>query len=169
MQDFDKQGKATIARHPIHPMLVVFPIGFFVGSIACDIIYGATQTPFWYFMATWLIAFGVIGGLLAALSGFTDYFTARFTAVAKRTATLHLLVNLGLVVLYIVNFFLRLHNPGLTTGYLLSIIGLAALLYSGWLGGELVYVDHIGVSPAAAAPEAIGQAPPAEERQRPAA
>lgn len=167
-EGFATQGKATVGRHPIHPMLIPFPIAFFVGSIVCDIIYGSSDNPFWYTMSTWLIAFGIIGGLLAATAGFVDYFTAKMSDAGKRNATMHMVANLTVVVLYVINYFLRVNNPpGLTAGYVLSIVALAILVYSGWLGGELVYVDRVGVTPARAGAASEAEEPPA--RQRPAA
>src|SRR5438105_4679083 len=105
------QGKATIAGHPIHPMLVGFPIGFFGGVLVSDVISIFRDTPFWSHVAMWLIAFGVIGALLAAIFGFTDYFTAPMPAAAKRTATTHMVLNLTVVVLFIAAFWIRYGNP----------------------------------------------------------
>ncbi len=78
------QGKATIARHPIHPMLVALPIGFFAGVLVSDVISIWGDRLFWSQMSVWLIAFGVAGALLAALFGFIDYFTAPMSLKTKR-------------------------------------------------------------------------------------
>ena len=96
------QGKATIADHPIHPMLVAFPVGFFGGAAVCDIISIWAGPAFWPRMAVALVAFGVIAALLAAVFGFVDYFTAPMNAQTKRTATTHMVLNLIVVVLYLV-------------------------------------------------------------------
>jgi uncharacterized membrane protein len=92
------QGKATLADHPIHPMLVGFPIGFFGAVLVSDVISIWGNPAFWPHVSTWLIAFGVVGALLAALFGFVDYFTAPMSRAVKRTATTHMVpVYVGLV------------------------------------------------------------------------
>lgn len=138
------QGKATIADHPVHPMLVAFPIGFFGGVLVSDIISIWGNHAFWPLVATWLIAFGVIGALVAALFGFIDYFTIPMTAPVKRTATTHMVLNLIVVVLFIVAFLIRLNDATSTLGYILTYVPLALLIVSGWYGGHLVYVGLVG-------------------------
>lgn len=140
------QGKATIANHPIHPMLVGFPIGFFGAVLVSDVISIWGNTIFWPRMSVALIAFGVIGALLAAVFGFTDYLTAPMSAAVKRTATKHMILNLGVVALYIAAFFVRYNDPVSTLGYILTYVGLGVLVVSGWYGGHLVYVGLVGTT-----------------------
>lgn len=154
------QGKATVKDHPIHPMLIAFPIGFWTGSLIADIAYAATGNSFWTTMASALIGFGIIGALLAAIPGFIDYFTAPMDAKTKGTATKHMLVNLGVTALFIINYFVRAGTPGSSTGYVLSVIAIAALLYSGWLGGDMVYDHKVGVE------EKQAKGGPGDERTR---
>lgn len=137
------QGKSTIAGHPIHPMLVSLPIGFFVGAIVCDIIFVVTGNPFWPAISVVLIGFGIIGALLAALFGFLDYFTAPMPPEAKATATRHMLLNLLAVAVFAVAFWLRYGNSTSTMGISLTAIGILILATSGWLGGRLTF--HYGV------------------------
>jgi uncharacterized membrane protein len=140
------QGKAVVARHPIHPMLVALPIGLFVGVLVSDIISIWGDRTFWPEVSLWLIAFGVVGALLAAAFGFTDYLTAPMTAAMKKTATKHMVLNLVMVAFYIAAFFVRYADATSVVGYVLTYIGLAVLVTSGWLGGHLVYVDHLGTT-----------------------
>ncbi|MBV9233588.1 MAG: DUF2231 domain-containing protein [Candidatus Eremiobacteraeota bacterium] len=140
------QGKATVARHPLHPMLVAFPIGLFGGVLVSDVISIWADRPFWSHMALWLIAFGVIGALLAAVFGFTDYFSAPMSSDAKRAATTHMIVNLIVVALYVAAFFVRYGDVTSVVGYVLTYLGLALLVVSGWYGGHLVYIDLIGTT-----------------------
>lgn len=141
------QGKATIAGHPIHPMLVAIPIGCFVAVLISDVVSIWGDQTFWPVMAVWLIAFGAVSALVAALFGFTDYFTAPLTPQAKRTATLHMIVNLTVVVLYAAAFAVRNGNPTSTLGYVLTYVAFVLLGLSGWLGGQLVYRDLVGTRP----------------------
>lgn len=143
------QGKAVIAGHPVHPMLVAFPIGFFGAVLVSDVISIWAGPTFWSQVAMWLIAFGVIGALLAALFGFIEYFTAPMSAALKKTATLHMILNLIVVAFYVAAFFVRYADEVSAIGYVLTYIGLALLIVSGWYGGRLVYVGLVGTqSPA---------------------
>src|SRR5579872_4951450 len=105
------QGKATFAGHPIHPMFVAFPIGFFTGAVISDIITFLGHPDFWPRMSVALITFGIIAALVAALFGFIDYFTAPMSPPVKKTATTHMILNLLVVVIYIVALTVRWSNP----------------------------------------------------------
>lgn len=142
------QGKATLADHPIHPMLVGFPIGFFGAVLVSDVISIWGNPAFWPRVATWLIAFGVIGALVAAVFGFIDYLSAPMSAPVKRTATTHMILNLAVVAFYIAAFFVRYADPVSTLGYVLTYVGLGTLVASGWYGGHLVYVGLVGTKAA---------------------
>jgi uncharacterized membrane protein len=138
------QGKATLADHPLHPMFVGFPIGFFGAVLVSDVISIWGNPAFWPRMSVWLIAFGVVGALVAAVFGFIDYFTAPMPAAAKRTATTHMILNLTVVAFYVAAFFVRYGDPISTLGYVLTYVGLGILVVSGWYGGHLVYVGLVG-------------------------
>jgi uncharacterized membrane protein len=140
------QGKATVNGHPIHPMLIPFPIAFFVGALLCDIISHWGDPIFWPRMAVVLIGLGIIGALLAAIFGFTDYFTAPLSDAAKKTATTHMVLNLITVVIFAIAFYVRLGNTTATLGYVLEVIGVIVLAVSGYLGGQMVFQGGIGVA-----------------------
>ena len=142
------ETRASIRHHPIHPMLVAFPIAFWVGSLICDAIYHAgSGNLFWKDMAFYLIAGGIIGALAAAIPGFIDYLglTER---KAKQIATIHMVLNLAVVVLFVFNLGVRLNalEQGGLLGVVLSVLGIGILGVSGWLGAHLVYVGHVGVA-----------------------
>ncbi|PZR57022.1 MAG: hypothetical protein DLM50_06795 [Candidatus Meridianibacter frigidus] len=139
------QGKATIAGHPIHPMLVPFPIAFFVGALVSDIISHWGDSVFWPRMSVVLIGLGIIGALLSALFGFIDYATAPLSDGAKKTATTHMALNLTVVVIFAIAFYLRLGNATSGVGYVLTVLGVLILGVSGYLGGQLVYEGGVGV------------------------
>jgi uncharacterized membrane protein len=96
-------------------------------------------------MGTGLIAAGIIGALLAAIAGFVDYTTAPMDAKTKRMATEHLTINLVIVAVFALNLYLRWRVPEIPAGYVLSVLAILALMYSGWLGGDLVYDHKVGV------------------------
>lgn len=143
-------SRASIRKHPIHPMLIVFPIGLWIFSLVCDIAYHAgTQNVFWKEMAFYTMAGGVIGALLAAVPGFIDYLTIR-DRQTKRIATTHMILNLTVVALFIFNLGIR-YNASPNTevfGVILSIVAIAIMAVSGWLGGTMVYIHRVGVQPA---------------------
>jgi uncharacterized membrane protein len=127
-------------------MLVAFPIGFFGGVLVSDVISIWAGPSFWSTMSVWLIAFGVIAALVAATFGFIDYFSAPMSTDAKRAATTHMVLNLIVVLCYAAAFFVRYPNPTSVWGYVLTYVGLALLLVSGWYGGKLVDVHLIGTT-----------------------
>jgi uncharacterized membrane protein len=141
-------SRASIARHPIHPMFVVFPIGLWVFALVCDLIFHwGSHLPFWKDVAFDAMVGGLIGALAAAIPGLLDYSTIADRA-AWRIATAHLTLNLVVVVLYAVNLWLR-HRavPEATGPVWLSVVSIGLLVVSGWLGGSLVYEHGVAVEP----------------------
>jgi uncharacterized membrane protein len=139
---------ASIAKHPIHPMLVVFPIGLFVFSFVMDLFFlsGNRDTTL-NIIALYTMIGGIIGGLSAAVFGFIDFFS--LSGRAKRIATFHMSLNLTIVVLFVINAALRIRGVSvLPVPILISLISILLLVISGWLGGELVYVEGVAVEPA---------------------
>jgi uncharacterized membrane protein len=139
------QGRATILGHPIHPILVSFPIAFFTGAFVCDIIYVLRPTPFWPVMSLVLIGFGIIGGALAAAFGLIDFFTVPMSRAAKKTALIHLVLAATTIVFFCVAFFLRDYDPTSTAGYILTALGVLVLGGAGAFGGHLAFHHRIGV------------------------
>jgi uncharacterized membrane protein len=136
---------ASVARHPIHPMLVVFPIGLWVFSLVADLVYTFGGAAIWNDLAFYTMAGGIVGALLAAVPGFVDYLGLRGPRV-RRLAVTHMAMNLVIVGLFGLNLWLRT-RPGVDANVplILSVVGVALLAVSGWLGGELVYVHGVGV------------------------
>ena len=130
--------------HPFHPILVTIPIGAWIASLVFDIIGLVSNDPAPYVRGAWvLIVIGLVGAVVAAVWGFIDYLQLGRSTAARRTATIHLALNLGVVVLFVINLLVRLSadDPDEVSivGFVLSIVGLAVLGVSGWLGGKLAY------------------------------
>lgn len=146
-RDSGVPSTVAIAGHPIHPILVQFPIAFLVGALLTDIVFSFTSDTFWARASFWLIVGGLTGGVAAALTGILDFL--RIERVRKRTAGwAHLILNVSVLVLTILNLLLRLNNPVspiLPWGLVLSVIIATLLGVSGWYGGELVYRHKISV------------------------
>jgi uncharacterized membrane protein len=136
---------ASVAKHPIHPMLVVFPIGLWVFSLVADVIHAFGGAPVWRDVAFYTMAGGIVGALLAAIPGFVDYLALRDPR-ARRLAQIHMVMNLAIVALFVVDLWLRTWmGPESRIPLALSVIGVVLLGISGWLGGEMVYVLGVGV------------------------
>jgi uncharacterized membrane protein len=139
---------ASINGHPIHPMLVAFPIGLWVFSLVCDVIYfmgwgGAV----WNEVAFYSMAGGSIGALLAAAPGLIDLLSLS-DPKAKTIGIWHMVINLLVVGLFAFNLWLRMGSaPGAKLPLTLSVIGVILLSISGWLGGELVFKHGVAVEP----------------------
>ena len=143
------ESTAAIAGHPIHPMLIPFPISFLVGALVTDLVYWSTDSSFWAQASFWLIAAGLATGLLAAIFGLTDFLTIK--RVREHSAGwIHFLGNATVLVLALINLLLRWADPAAAIvpgGLVLSaIIGLI-LIVTGWYGGELSYRHKVGIIP----------------------
>ena len=140
-------GKINLLGHPVHPMVVVFPLGLLSGAVGCDILFLVFGKAHWAHMAYWLIAGGVLSGLFAAIFGFADWLALPAGTRAKRIGLWHAAVMDIVIVLFAISWWLRRSNPD--TPALISIgLGIVALCFAllgGWLGGELVYRLSVGV------------------------
>ena len=136
---------ASIKKHPIHPMLVALPIGLWVFALFCDAVGASGGAAIWRTVALYCVAAGIVSALLAAVPGVIDYFSITESEM-KRIANLHLVVNLGAIVIFAINLWLRFRLPAESRVPLaLSILGVLAIGLGGWLGGEMVYVKGMAV------------------------
>jgi uncharacterized membrane protein len=142
------RSTASIAGHPIHPMLIPFPIAFFVGTFVCDLVYWGTGDTGWSDATLWLLGAGLIMAALAAVAGLTDVLGD--TAVRSLgIAWWHAGGNVLAVLIEIYNWYLRHAEGGravLPTGLILSAIVVCILLFTGWKGWEMVYRARVGVA-----------------------
>jgi uncharacterized membrane protein len=143
------RATAAIASHPIHPMLVPFPIACFVGTLLTDIAYWSTTNLMWARFSTWLVTIGVIFGLLAAIAGAIDFFSNRLIRV-QSTAWPHVIGNVVVLILAILNMLFHTRDAWTSVvpwGLALSAIVVLILLFTGWMGWTMVYRDRVGVAP----------------------
>ena len=139
-------SRASLLKHPIHPMLVPFPIALWIFSLISDVVYGLGWGGIlWNEMAFYTMAGGILGALAAAVPGLIDYLSMSDQQTSKIAKT-HMIVNLTIVGIFIADLWLRtMFAPDAGLPVVLSVIGVALLGFSGWLGGELVYVHGVGV------------------------
>jgi len=142
------RSTASIAGHPIHPMLIPFPIAFFIATFVCDLVYWQTANASWATAAMWLLGAGLIMAALAAVAGLTDVL-GDVQIRNLNAAWLHAGANVLAVLIELYNWYSRYsHGSGavLPTGLILSLIVVLILLFSGWKGWEMVYRHRVGVS-----------------------
>ncbi|HUR79896.1 MAG TPA: DUF2231 domain-containing protein [Thermoanaerobaculia bacterium] len=142
------ESRAKILGHPIHQMLVPFPFGVLAMSVIFDIIALVLDHHVPLFTAAfYMIAAGVISGLLAAIFGLIDFLGIPANTRAKRVGTLHGVGNVIVVVLFAASWFLRRDHPGDpgSVAIALSLVAFGLAAVTGWLGGELVDRLSVGV------------------------
>src|SRR5215813_11347997 len=123
---------ASIRKHPVHPMLIVFPVGLWVFSLACDIIYRAGLGPaVWNDVAFYTMIGGIVGALLAAIPGLIDLLS--LSGRPKTLGIWHMAINLLVVAIFVVDAWLRTVSPRADAApFILSIIGVGLVCISGW-------------------------------------
>ena len=144
------KSAASIAGHPIHPMLIPFPIAFFVATFVCDLAYWQTSNGAWATAATWLLGAGLVMAALAALAGLTDVLgEPRIRAL--NDVWWHAGGNVLVVVVQLYSFYAR-YSEGASSivpkGLVLSFVVVCILLFTGWKGWEMVYRHRVGVADA---------------------
>jgi uncharacterized membrane protein len=134
--------------HPVHPMLVVFPVGLFATAVVFDVLYWIAGNPSFPSVSYYMIAAGILGGLLAAIFGFIDWLGLPAHSRAKNIGGWHGLGNFVIVVLFAISWFLRRADANFVPTSLalaLSFVGIGLALITAWIGGELVYRLGVGV------------------------
>jgi len=140
-------GKINLLGHPVHPILIVFPLGLLPTAVVCDIIYWTTHNPNAALIAYYLIAAGVLSGVVAAVFGFADWWALDSGTRAKRLGVSHLIVNGIMLILFAVSWWIRRGAPTTPTmvATVLAVVAILFGLVGGWIGGELVYRLSVGV------------------------
>ena len=143
------KSKASIAGHPIHPMLIPFPLALWAMSFVVDVLFYFLRHPTLLVIAKFMIAAGCLGAVVAAIAGIIDWLAIK-NGDAKRVANWHGRLNVAALVVFAISLFLRMGSYSelvgrrLTVPFLLSLVGVILILISGWLGGELVFRYGIG-------------------------
>jgi uncharacterized membrane protein/nitrite reductase/ring-hydroxylating ferredoxin subunit len=142
------RSRASISSHPLHPILVNFPIGLWVTSFIFDLIGVSTDRASLYAAGFYLAIAGCAGALLAAIAGAMDWYSVvPPNSSAKKRGLTHGLLNVTILLLFIIQLEHRGSPATVPDRFALLITALAVVLlgYSGWLGGTLVYRNQIGV------------------------
>ena len=144
------ESSAKAAGHPIHQQLIVFPLGLLATAVVFDVLRLITDNDDFATASWYMIAAGVLAGLLAAVFGLIDYLAIPVGTRARRVGALHGGGNVVVVVLFAVSWLLRMDEPGhvpTTLAFLLGVVAAVLATATGWLGGELVSRLGVGVAP----------------------
>ena len=155
---------ASFNGHPIHPMIIPFPIALWVFSLVADVIYLWRGNPVWRdWIAFYALLAGIIAAAVAAVPGLIDWLSITDKAVVK-IANWHARLNVIALLVFAASFYLRTTSgAGLVGGsyvipVILSVLGVVLITISGWLGGEMVFKHGVAVSSASGAtPEKAGE------------
>src|SRR5262245_16540187 len=127
---------ANFFGHPIHPMLIPFPIAFFVATFACDLVFWRTGAPIWVTATLWLLGAGLFMAALAAVAGITDFLDDKKVRDLS-AARYHGAGNVVAVLITLFNFYERYAYGAaavIPLGLVLSLIVVGILLFTGWKG-----------------------------------
>jgi uncharacterized membrane protein len=140
-------SSANLAGHPLHPMLVVLPIGFFLATFVCDLAFWQTGNVGWATAGFWLLGVGLLGAVLAAVAGLVDFLgDQRIRDISD--AWHHLIGNVIAVLIQLFSFYWRYRYGTAAVvpmGLTLSLIVVCIILFTGWKGGELVFRHRVAV------------------------
>jgi uncharacterized membrane protein len=143
------KSKANIAGHPIHPMLIPFPLALWSTSFVVDVLFYFLRHPTLLVISKFMLAAGCLGAIAAAIVGFIDWLAIE-NGEAKRVANWHARLNVAALVVFAISLFLRMGSYSglvgrrLTIPFLCSLAGVILIVISGWLGGELVFRYGMG-------------------------
>jgi uncharacterized membrane protein len=143
-------SKIKIAGHPVHPMLISFPIAFYTAALVCYIVFNVKDDPFWFKVALLANGAGVLTAGLAAIPGFIDWLFISSGTKAKKTGLLHMFCNVGALALYGINLWMvcdqwNAKAPDMGYAIPLTAAGFLLTLIAGFLGWKLVQKHHVGV------------------------
>lgn len=165
------ESSAKIAGHPIHPVLVMFPLGLWPVAVIFEIVGLVTGATIWTTMAYYMIGAGVLGAIAAAIPGTIDWLAIPPRTRAKRIGLLHAIGNVVVLGAFVASWWLRreaVEAPPISAT-LLAIAGALLGFVTGWLGGELVDRLGVGVDDGANldAPSSLTRDQTTEGRHRP--
>ncbi len=142
-------------------MLVAFPVGLWIFSLACDIIFRAAGNPVWATVAQFSMGGGIVGAIAAALAGFVDLMGMK-ESEAKRIGMAHAILNVSALLIFVADFSVRVSTGPGNVPFIMSILGVIVIMVSGWLGGSMVYLHGTAVDLEPTAGE-----PPKQQPQQP--
>ncbi len=144
-------SRIKVLGHPIHPMIVAFPIAMYTATLVAFIIYASVGDTFWFKVAVATNIAGAGMAIVAAAPGFLDWaFGIPSGTAPKRHGLIHMSLNVVALILFVINLFIYVFQwnaaqPGFAWGIALSAVGLLCTLAAGYYGWTMIQTDHVGV------------------------
>jgi uncharacterized membrane protein len=143
-------SKVKIAGHPIHPMLIAYPVACYTAALVCYIVYSSNHDPFWFKVAVVANIAGAVMAAVAAIPGFIDWLFIPADSRAKKTGLFHMICNVLALICYGIVALTECKkwdddNPSLGIAIPLTALGFVLTLAAGFLGWTLVQKHHVGV------------------------
>jgi uncharacterized membrane protein len=144
------QSKVKLLGHPVHPMIVPFPIAFYTATLVCSIVYAYNGNTFWFHVAFVANCAGIIMAVVAILPGLLDWLSIPELSDAKTTGLKHMIANVFSLGFFVANAAINYSslsdlNPPIQSALMLTIFGFLIMLYAGFKGWKMVQTHHIGV------------------------
>lgn len=142
------ESRFKVLGHPVHPMLIVYPLGLLSAAVIFDVLYVVTGNGDLATFSFWALAAGLVGGLAAAVFGLIDWLGIPSGTRAKRIGAFHGGGNLVVVALFALSFLSRTSGAQFlpdTLPLISGLLGAGLALVTAWLGGELVYRLRVAV------------------------
>lgn len=137
----------AVAGHPLHPMLITFPIAFLLGGLGSDVLFLLSEDPFWARMSLWLIGGGTVMGSLAGITGTVELLAVRGIRRFSR-AWNHFVASVMLLAAAFANWLWRIPDMEAAIwpwGVYMSGLTAGLVGFAGWLGGGLVFEHQVGI------------------------
>lgn len=146
-------SKAKVGEHPVHPMIVAYPITFYTVSLVAFVVYRFFSADvFWFRLAYFCTFAGVVTAAMAAIPGFIDWaFGIPKESAAKKRGLIHMSLNVGALLIFIANAYLLLGTwnapmTDVTTPLLVALVGVVLTMAAGFHGWELIATHKVGVT-----------------------
>jgi uncharacterized membrane protein len=146
------QSKVKILGHPLHPMLVPFPVAFYTATMLCCFVYAHTDNTFWFRVAFVANCAAIVTAIIAMLPGLIDWLYISEGTDAKATGLKHMVANVFCLGFFVTSAIVMYTNfsfahPPIQTNIFLTCIGFLIMLYAGFKGWRLVQTHHVGIDP----------------------
>jgi uncharacterized membrane protein len=143
-------SKVKIAGHPIHPMLIAYPVAFYTATLVCYIVYSSNNNPFWFKVAVVANIAGAVTAAVAAIPGFIDWLFIPSDSRAKKTGLIHMICNVLALVCFAVTAWMECPkwdeaSPSTGIAIPFTAVGFGLTLAAGFLGWTLVQKHHVGI------------------------
>ncbi|HEX2256572.1 MAG TPA: DUF2231 domain-containing protein [Afifellaceae bacterium] len=137
----------AVAGHPVHPMLVTFPIAFLMAVPPSDIAFLYFGDPFWARLSLWLLGAGTLMGTLAGIAGTVELLA--IAGIRRRAAAWnHFVAAVVMLAVSFANWTWRLDDVEAAVapwGLAMSALTAVLVVFAGWLGGGLVFEHQVGI------------------------